>query len=407
MEQATILKIFLASPGDVKPERDLIFALKDDLDHLIGKPNKIRFEFVNWERSAYPGIGEDAQDVINKNINDDYNIFIGIFWLRFGTPTNRSESGTQEEYNRAYEKYKSDPHSNHIMLYFKTASPVSIYEFDYTQFEKVKKFKKNTQSQGVLYWEFEKSDDLKSILLIHLASLVKDKYSNGLSREINSSVNENNELNKYELISRQIDEGKGEIGLDGIIELSELASDSMNALPNITKNIINSITFISNKFIEKTKQIDSIAKIKDDKLRIIMATKLINILAIDLDNYANELNDLMPEFSDTLNTAIESYTKLLLLASESSVFAEEVENQLQKVFPELYRSIDAALIGTAEFLRSLLDVPSMTSKFGSAKRKGELATNSLLKEFINSKKVMMQLMNEQKVGNSAWLPTAS
>ena len=72
MEKATILKIFLASPGDVKPERELIFALKDDLDHLIGKPNSIRFEFVNWERNAYPGIGEDAQDVINQNINLDF-----------------------------------------------------------------------------------------------------------------------------------------------------------------------------------------------------------------------------------------------------------------------------------------------------------------------------------------------
>jgi len=28
MEQATILKIFLASPSDVKPEREIIFALK-------------------------------------------------------------------------------------------------------------------------------------------------------------------------------------------------------------------------------------------------------------------------------------------------------------------------------------------------------------------------------------------
>jgi len=167
----------------------------------------------------------------------------------------------------------------------------------------------------------------------------------------------------------------------------------MNALPNITNNITNSITFITNKFTEKTKQIDAIAKIKDDKLRTTKATKIINILAVDLDRYANELNDLMPEFSNTLNATIESYTKLLLLASESSLFAEEVENQLQKVFPELYNSIDNALIGTAEFLKSLMNLPSMTSNFGSAKRKAELATNSLLKEFINSKKVMMQLIN--------------
>lgn len=142
MEKATILKIFLASPSDVSPERERIFALKDDLDHLIGKPNKIRFEFVNWERNAYPGIGADAQDVINQNIKDEYNIFIGIFWQRFGTPTSRAESGTKEEFDRAYTKYKANPDSVHIMLYFKTEPPSNIYDFDYEQFEKVKNFKK-------------------------------------------------------------------------------------------------------------------------------------------------------------------------------------------------------------------------------------------------------------------------
>jgi hypothetical protein len=141
MEQATIIKIFLASPSDVKAERLMMFSLRDDLDTLIGKPNKVRFEFVNWERSTYPGIGSDAQDVINKNIKDDYNVFVGVFWTRFGTPTSRSESGSKEEFERALSKFRKDPERNHVMLYFKTESPSSIYEIDIEQFKKVKEFK--------------------------------------------------------------------------------------------------------------------------------------------------------------------------------------------------------------------------------------------------------------------------
>ena len=135
MENTRIIKIFLASPSDVKHERDIVFALKDDIDQLIGKPNKLRFEFVNWERSAYPGFGDDAQDVINLNIGNDFDIFIGIFWLKFGTPTNRAESGTKEEFDIALEKYRSSPDTNHIMIYFKTAPPANIYDIDYLQFE--------------------------------------------------------------------------------------------------------------------------------------------------------------------------------------------------------------------------------------------------------------------------------
>jgi len=121
--------------------------------------------------------------------------------------------------------------------------------------------------------------------------------------------------------------------------------------------------------------------------------QIINGMATDLDNYANELNDLMPEFSETLNTAIESYTKLLMLASGSSIFVNEAENQMQTVFPELYNSLDTCLKGIAEFLKVLTDLPVMTSKFGNAKRKAELATNDLFKEFISSKKVMKQLLS--------------
>src|SRR5690606_21572047 len=108
-----------------------------------------------------------AQDVINKTVKDDYNIFIGIFWQRFGTPTNRAESGTKEEYDRAYKMYQSNPASTHIMLYFKTAPPDNIYDLDFTQFEKVKRFKKGIPTQGALYWEFSTADELKNLLLIH------------------------------------------------------------------------------------------------------------------------------------------------------------------------------------------------------------------------------------------------
>lgn len=395
MEQATILKIFLASPGDVKPERDLVFALKDDLDHLIGKPNRIRFEFVNWERNAYPGIGEDAQDVINQNIKDDYNVFIGIFWQRFGTPTNRAESGTKEEFDRAFEKFQSNPDSTHIMLYFKTAPPDNIYDLDYEQFEKVKKFKKDIQAQGVLYWEYNKTEELKNLLFLHLSSLVRDKFTIATTNtNLPSKKVEEEGLDKYELLAQEVDEGEKSISIEGIFELVEQTSDSMNRLPYISENIVGIIEFIGSKFTDKTKQINAMNNIKDDRLRLKKATQIVNSLSVDLDKFSDDLSELLPEFRENLNTAIESYTKLLLSASESSLFVGEVEEQMKTVVPELYNSIDEALVGIAEFLQVLRGLPSMTSKFGNSKRRSELSTNELFKEFISAKKIMRQLMDE-------------
>jgi len=57
-----------------------------------------------------------------NNLNlPSYDIFIGILWKKFGTLTGRACSGTEEEFNRAYERYKENPSKLRIMFYFKTA----------------------------------------------------------------------------------------------------------------------------------------------------------------------------------------------------------------------------------------------------------------------------------------------
>ncbi|PYL26201.1 MAG: hypothetical protein DMF37_02915 [Verrucomicrobia bacterium] len=45
-------------------------------------------------------MGADAQDVINHQLAE-YDIFLGIMSCRFGSPTKRAHSGTEEEFNRA------------------------------------------------------------------------------------------------------------------------------------------------------------------------------------------------------------------------------------------------------------------------------------------------------------------
>lgn len=64
---------------------------------------KLSLELVRYETHAYPDIGE-PQQVINRQIPLDYDVFIGIMWRRGDTPTATSPSGTIEEFRRAYEK---------------------------------------------------------------------------------------------------------------------------------------------------------------------------------------------------------------------------------------------------------------------------------------------------------------
>ena len=88
----TILQVFVASPGDVDIERKILEDVISEFNLTWSDTNKVRLELLKWETHSHPGFGQDAQDVINQQIGNDYDIFIGIMWGRFGSPTNRSES---------------------------------------------------------------------------------------------------------------------------------------------------------------------------------------------------------------------------------------------------------------------------------------------------------------------------
>ncbi|WP_353622123.1 hypothetical protein [Halocella sp. SP3-1] len=52
---------------------------------------------MHWETSAFPESGKRPQALLNKQIVNDSDAAIAIFWTRFGTPTEEYDSGTEEE----------------------------------------------------------------------------------------------------------------------------------------------------------------------------------------------------------------------------------------------------------------------------------------------------------------------
>ena len=94
----TILQVFIASPGDVDPERAALEGVVSEFNLTWGDKHGVRLELVKWETHSRPGFGQDAQDVINRQVGDDYDIFLGIMWGRFGTATARAESGTEQQF---------------------------------------------------------------------------------------------------------------------------------------------------------------------------------------------------------------------------------------------------------------------------------------------------------------------
>lgn len=181
-------KIFLASPSDTAKERKIVEEIIKELNDSIGSRNNFNLQLLKWENNVYPAFGEDGQDVINNQIGDDYDIFIGLMWKRFGTETNRSESGTKEEFERAYHRFKNGENLN-IMFYFNNEALPQ--DFDFEQFGKVKEFKSEISKLGGLYWGYENSDKFEKALRPHLTNCILDLHKE-TSKNIEESASPKN-----------------------------------------------------------------------------------------------------------------------------------------------------------------------------------------------------------------------
>lgn len=179
----TKLRVFIASPDDVGQERKKMEEIMAELNHGIAAEKNIVLELIRWETHTWPGFGRDAQDVINEQV-EPYDIFIGIMWNRFGTPTNVAQSGTVEEFERAYALWKTHKQPKLLFYFNRTPSDFNNIE-SLNQKQKVLEFKLLLQSLGAFYWEYDSVDSFTKEISRHLTSEIR-KWDSNLTKTIST-----------------------------------------------------------------------------------------------------------------------------------------------------------------------------------------------------------------------------
>jgi len=172
--KAKIYKCFIASPSDTTKEREICDKIFNEINKSIGELFNFRVESLKWESNVRPSFGTDGQDVINKQIGNDYDIFVGIMYKKFGIPTSRAGSGTEEEFDKAHEKYIKGS-SLEIMFYFNNEAS-NLSEIDTIELEKVKLFKSKVSRLGGLYFEYNGCDDFEAKIRNHFNNYFTKKY---------------------------------------------------------------------------------------------------------------------------------------------------------------------------------------------------------------------------------------
>ena len=112
------LRVFLASPGDMEPERRAAKECVDEWNAINSDRSGWFVDLMGWE-DTLPQRGR-PQHLINSEV-ERCALFVGMLWERWGSPTGSAESGFEEEFelaNRLYDE-KAAPE---IALFFKQLS---------------------------------------------------------------------------------------------------------------------------------------------------------------------------------------------------------------------------------------------------------------------------------------------
>jgi formylglycine-generating enzyme required for sulfatase activity len=162
--------VFVASPGDVREERELVSTIIKQVNQVLGEELGIHLDPWLWDIDAVPNAGE-PQGLINPKL-DEAQIVIVIFWNRLGTPTLHADSGTVEEFTRAFERWQQNK-TPRLMLYFCERPTHLRTAQERTQALAVSNFR-DSVSGKVLAQTYESTDDFERRLSRDLSKVCRE-----------------------------------------------------------------------------------------------------------------------------------------------------------------------------------------------------------------------------------------
>ncbi|MGO8785797.1 MAG: DnaA ATPase domain-containing protein [Terriglobia bacterium] len=172
MEKHSRVKIVVASPGDVADERKALGQVVDEINRTVAGDLGLTLTLYRWETDAHPGFHvEGPQGLIDSILRiEESDLFIGIFWKRFGSPVKGSDSGTEHEFRRAYESWKTR-NSPQILFYFSERKYTLRTKQEHEQIGRIIRFRGQFPKEG-LWWTYKNLQIFKQAAREHLLRLL-------------------------------------------------------------------------------------------------------------------------------------------------------------------------------------------------------------------------------------------
>lgn len=179
----TKIRLFIASPGDVTPERDRLLKVVQEFNQPNGflDEHGLTLQALDWRSHVAPLMGRPEAVVLEQLPVETWDIFIGLMWSRFGTATGALDpqtgfsfdSGTEEEFTLAYHAWQKTQRPQ--ILFYHCVRDIPQRKLDITQYQRLKEFLKEFSPDGKhpgFVQEFETTDDFASRVRLDLERLL-------------------------------------------------------------------------------------------------------------------------------------------------------------------------------------------------------------------------------------------
>lgn len=187
------LRIFLACTADVTKERAALRRVANSPDlRAVAESRAIILEVVDWHE-AVPDAGRPENVILDQLQPTSWDLFIGILWHRFGTPSGARDSesgteyrsGTQEEFRLAYRLWKR--YGRPRILFYRCDRNSTPSRIDPDQFRLVKEFfaqfAANAEHPG-LYHTFQTVKEFEDDVRLHLTKLLLGRRHGSSHRKV-------------------------------------------------------------------------------------------------------------------------------------------------------------------------------------------------------------------------------
>lgn len=378
----TILRVFVASPSDTAEERGVIASAIAEINRNWARHTGVQLEYAGWDNDAVPGIGDYPQDVINESVAGSYDVFVGVLRHRFGTPTPVASSGTEEEFNIAYSRWKADKNSVRVLMYFASLE-VRLDEIDPDQFMKLRKFRNELGDQGVLWWSYRNLDDFRTQVTSHLTSIMRNPPCQVMNAPEDGC---GKVLDAPEVVTNQ------EILVEeGFLDLTEQVEERIQKTLVAMSAIQDQSGYLTENFVNKSNELVK-AHAQESASSVAKQKKIINEMAAAMSGYADVTEQQADIIGKNFSEAAEILQRILPMALDhpSQTSVEQLDSMYSVIF-ETKNVIRLSQVSASELAGVIDSMPKPTTNFNIARRKASLSLNKVSEVFFSCFSALEQL----------------